>query len=409
MKKTISILITLIILFLITEWGITFFKKGHEVTYKVYQEDTIFEITEIYQKENGNIYDIKIKVEDAEFQYIIKNNYNKQKKIIKNIEYFVENNNKCIYPVLENDEGTYLQCIKDNRLYTSSSYYNQNFISQIQQILSEKGYQLSKFSDNTTEQYLNSTIYTNNLINSDYITLWMYKGINIINPLKKDNITILSFDKYENKHGYLVNNYYIIPNYLSSRVLEFSSVSIINLENKKIEKLELNQTLSSNTYINGIVENKFYYTDPSNLLQIEINPEKKHVRLIGSKELGGTLYNGNWENVNIYDFKNNNILFQKEMPSINYSYKEIIEGDSSYYFYNNSGEVYQLSKNNLTNPILLFKTNNINNFNIIKDTVYYVSDDTLYYFNNKDGIIPVLKNNELRYNTTNRISIYRKS
>ena len=409
MKKIISILSVLIILFLLAEWGINFLKKGHEVFYKVYKDENVFEITEVYQKEQGNVYNIKIKIDKNEFQYLIKNNYNKEKKIIKAIEYFNKDNNICIYPILANEEGTYLQCIKDNKLYTSNSYVDQNFIIQIKKNLEEKGYKLSKTNDNTTKKYLGSTIYINNLIDNDLITLWTYKGINIINTEENKNINVLSFDRYENKHGYLVNNYYIIPNYLSSKVLEFTSVTVINLDNNKKEKLELEHTLSSNTYINGVVDNKLYYTDPSNLLQIEINPKKNKVRLIGSKELGGTLYNGKWENANIYDFVNNKIVFKEEIPSINYSYKEIIEGNSSYYFYNNNGEVYQLSKNNLDKPVLLFRTNNINNFNVIEDTIYYVSGDTLYYFNNKDGIIPLLKNSELRYNTTNRISIYRKS
>lgn len=410
MKRAISILVLLILTFICFEFGVNFLKKGHEVSYQVYVNDKVFKITEIYQKTNGNTYDIKIESDTEVFNYVIENNYNKQKKIIKKIEYFNENNNSCIYPILDNDEGTYLECFKDNKLYTSSSFYDQNFINNIKASLKEKGYQLTKEIDITNvKEYQNTTVYTNNIIDNDLITLWTYKGIRTFT--KKDSLlkNILSFDKYENNHGYLVDKYYIIPSYLSSKVTEFSKVNVINLETKTVEQIDLVYTLSSDTYINGVVDNKLYYTDPSNLLQIEINPKKKTSRLIGSKDLNGQIYNGSWESINIYDFVSNKLLFKKEIPNINYSYKEIIEGKYSYYFYNDNGEVYQISKNSLESPILLFKVDNINNFNVVDDTIYYVADDTLYYYSNEDGIVPILKNNDLRYNTTNRISIYRKS
>lgn len=408
MKRIISILIILVLLFLSFEFGINLLKNGHEISYKIYVGDNIFNIVETYDKKNGDFYLIKIENQNNQFYYIIKNNYNKQKKIIKKIEYFNEDDNTCIYPILNNEEGLYLECIKDGKLYTASSYTDQNFISKIKATLEEKGYNLYKLNDmETIDNYMNSTIYTNNLIENDIVTLWNYKGINTISSEKKDMVNILGFDKYENNHGCLVDNYYIIPNYLSSKVLEFSSVNVIDLNKNEIKKIELGYTLSSDTYINGVVDNKLYYTDPSNLLQLEINPKKANARLIGSKELGGTVYNGKWENINIYDFVKTRILFQKELPKIDYLYEEIIGGYSSYYFYNSIGEVYQLTKNDLNNPILLFRANGLNNFNVIDDTVYYVQDNTLYYYSNKDGIIPVLKNNELHYNTKNRISIYR--
>ena len=267
MKKVISILMILILLFVGFEWGTTFFKKGHEVSYQVFVDDKQFDITEIYQKENEDTYDIRIEYEEVTFSYIIKNNFNKQKKIIKKIEYFEENDNVCIYPILENDNGIYLECVKDGKLYTATSFPNQNLISQIKIALAEGGYQLSKLDDTSiTNEYNNSTIYTNNLIHNDFITLWTYKGIDIISHEENTIINVLAFDKYENNQGYLVGNYYVIPNYLSSKVLEFSSVSVINLNTKKSENIDLGYTLSSSTYINGVVDNKLYYTDPSNLL-----------------------------------------------------------------------------------------------------------------------------------------------
>lgn len=413
MKRIISILILISILFFICQWTIGLLKKEHEVSYKVYFKDEVFEIKEIYKKELGNKYDISIKNRDMAYSYIIDNNYNKQKKIIKEIKYYNDSNNNCIYPILESGEGTYIQCNEKGKTFSETSYPNQNYIAEIKKELIASGYYKNESIDFTKTQTIgNNNYYPNALIETDIITVWNYKGIDIIDTEKTTSKNSLAFDKYENTHGYLVGKYYIVPNYLSSKVLEFSSVNIINIENKEMENLELNYTLSSNTYINGVINEKLYYTDPSNLLQIEINPAKKNVRLIGSKELGGQLYQGEWENTNIYDFATNRILFTDKIPTtINekYSYEEIIKSDINYYFYNNKGEVYRVSENNLNTPVLLFKMSNLNNFKVINNNVYFVVDNTLYYFSEENGIISILKNNELRYNTLNRINIYRKS
>lgn len=413
MKRIISTLILMILLFLVVQWGFVFFKKGHEVSYQVSVDDSIFEIKEIYQKEYGDTYDILIKNGVNQYSYLIVNQYNKQKQIIKGIEYYLENDSECIYPILENGTGTYLECIKDGIFYTDVSFPNQEFITKIKEDLQKKGYDTTIDIDlNETVTIGSSTVYSNSLITSDIITVWNYKGIEII---KEDNPTViatLSFDKYENNHGYLVGKYYISPNYLSSKVLEFSSVTIVDIENGKTDKIELGNTLSSDTYINGVIDEKLYYTDPSNLLQIEINPTKKSARLIGSKELGGQSYQGEWNSVNIYDFATEHILFQEAIPNevINqYSYQQILESNMNYYFSNNSGEVYRVSKNNLDTPILLFQRDNLNNLKVVHNTVYFVQNDTLYSFEESVGITPILKNNELRYNTVNRIDIYRKS
>lgn len=411
MKRAISILMLLVLLLLIFEFCINFLKTGHEVSYQVFYEDKVFNVVEIYQKDENDTYDIKIEYNNIIFSYVINNKLNKQKEIIKKIEYFNDNDNICIYPVLINDNGTYIECVKDGKIYTANSYYNQDFISLIKNKLIEKQYNVFKNIDfDTIEKINNTTVYTNNMLDNDIINLWSYKGIDVI---KKDSIksqSLLSFDKYENNLGVLVGKYYIVPNYLNSKVLEFSSIHIVDITNYKIETIHLDYTLSSNTYINGIVDNKLYYTDPSNLLQVEINPSSSNIRLIGSKDIGGQLYDGSWKNANIYDFVNKKIKFEIENLDIQkFNYVEYVDSGNSYYFYNNSGEVYQVSKNYLDNPVLLFKINGINNFEVIGNTIYYIVYDTIYYYNNEDGIVPIIKNNDFRYNKTNRLEVYRKS
>ena len=101
-KKVISILILMILMFLAFEWGFTFFKKGHEVNYEVYFNDKKFQVDEVYEKTSTDIYDILITNDNHKYSYVIGNQYNKQKKIIKEILYYQENGIECIYPILEN-------------------------------------------------------------------------------------------------------------------------------------------------------------------------------------------------------------------------------------------------------------------------------------------------------------------
>jgi len=51
MKRIISILILISILFFICQWTIGLLKKEHEVSYKIFFDDNSFEIKEVYKAE----------------------------------------------------------------------------------------------------------------------------------------------------------------------------------------------------------------------------------------------------------------------------------------------------------------------------------------------------------------------
>lgn len=400
------------LIFFIFQWGIGLLKKEHIVFYSIYANNITFEVEETYQKDKIDTYDILIKYGDNHYSYLLTNNFHKQKKIITKIEYYQDNDYQCIYPVLENQQGTYLQCRLNGNLYTETSFPDQDYIQKVKNDLQEKGYFFTQNSikDNSITMG-NSVVYKGNLLENDIITLWNYKGIDIIDSSKFETRNVLSFDKYENNQGYLVGKYYIIPNYSNSRVLEFSSIILVDIETNKMDTLELGYTLSKDTYINGIVHQKLYLTDPTNLLQIEIYPNKRVSRLIGSKDLGGQIFRGNWENINIYNLAKEYIAFHdtiSEEITAKYVYTQLLE-ERMYYYIIKNNEVYRVSKSHLDIPVFLFNSNGLSNIKVVDNTVYFVSDNTLFYYQEGIGIIPILKNNELRYNTENRIDVYRKS
>ena len=406
MKRVFSLLILLVTLFIGFELIVNYFTKSYVNKYKIYSNDKVFDVEETYEKKINDKYDIKITVDDKEFYYIVNNTFNKQKKIIKDILIYPNGDDLCIYPILKNNKGTYIECNKKGSLYSSLAY-DRNFINKVKNDLKEKKYMEEQTTSVTPTDANGSKVYSSNIPKKDEVILWKYKGIDRFNTTKSDLNYVLSFDKYENNTGALVGKYYIIPQYTRSNILEFKSVSLIDVTTMKSEKVSLGEyTLSSDTYINGVVDDKLYYTDPSNLLQIEINTKTKKARLIGSEKIGGQMYDGEWKNRNIYDFRNAKIKYTNLNDLSNYKYKDAKEGESCYYFVESNGNVYQVPKLHLDKKILLFNSK-LNNFNVVGEDIYYVNNDTVYYYNIVNETKPILVNKDLIYNTANRISVYR--
>lgn len=407
MKRVISLTVLIIVVLFGSQIVINMFTNSHAYKYVIGNNDLKFNISENYVKENQDSYSIEITNGNNTFYYAIFNDFNKQKKIITNVEYYKDGENICIYPVLKDNIPSYIECISDGSLYSGNMYSNQGFINEIKSDLKTKGYTLYEIDENSKSKPYSSMLVNTNYLNSyDSIVSWQYKGILVTNNKAQTKVLNNTFDKYDNKLGTLSGKYYVMPDYTNSNVLEFYSVTIVDLNSFKQQKLELGHALSSDTYLNGVVNGKIYYTDPSNLIQLEIDPKHKKVKLIGSNDLGGKKYaNGKWEDANIYDFTNSEIKFN-DIPQINYQYTSIVDGGACYYF-TNGNEIYQLFKEHLDKPILIHRTNGINNLNAVNDEVFYVSGNTMYYLSNVKGNLPILIYNDLIYNTNNRVTIYR--
>ena len=92
------------------------------------------------------------------------------------------------------------------------------------------------------------------------------------------------------------------------------------------------------------------------------------------------MYDGEWKNRNIYDFRNATIKYTDLNDLSNYKYKDAKEGESSYYYVESNGNVYQVPKLHLDKKILLFNSK-LSNFNVVGEDIYYVNNDTVYYYN----------------------------
>lgn len=415
MKRTLSLIFLLIVILVAVEWGVTFFKTSHHVEYDYNLNNVEYKVIEDYNKLDSNSYSITINGSNSTFSYIVNNNYNKQKKIIDKIEVTDKDKMICISPILLDGKSLEIECSMDNVTYSYEAVKDDNNVLEFVAYLKSKGYNQSMWNEanNEEDEVLSLVRYKNNFISGDVVSVWNYKGISIINDKTSDYEELYNFDKYNNTHGTVVGKYYVTPIYEYDNVNDFSELYIIDLVSYKRTKMKLNETLNQDTFINGVVDNKLYYLDPDNLIQIEIDPDKKSENIVGNKENNARYYDGKWEEINIYDLvsskKKFNLTFTNNEVLKNYNPKEIIEGKSCFYFSTDDGSYYRLNKTNGVKPVLLFKKNNLKELTVAKDTLYFIDGDTLYYYDMEYGVRKILKNTEWNYNYTNIYNVYKKS
>lgn len=416
MKKAIALIIILITLFFSVQYISTKIKKNHEVEYEIKKDDITFVVKEKYSKKLDNSYSIQISDKTNNFVYTIDNKFNKQKKIIKDVIYETNGNTLCIYPILLNNQKSYIECSSEGKIYSYYSFKNNDVMNKLVLKLNELHVDLSSLNENNNETLTTDTsiLYNKNILNNDVFVVWDYKGVDLINYKTTKYMSLYNYDKYENTHGSVVGNYYVTPQYNYGTVFDFNKLNIINLDELSKKTINLDQTVRQDTYINGVVDNKLYYFDPDSMNQIEINPKNKSQKIVGNEKNNAKFYsNGNWSNINIYEFKTNKKIFtndySNETKLLSYNPVQIFESKNNYYYLTSDNNFYQLNKNFMDNPILLFNQSNMKEIKVVYDTIYHISGDTLYFYNNDNGLKMVLKNNEWNYNYSNIYGIYKKS
>ncbi len=403
MKKIIKNTLIIFLAIIILEFIVFIFKNYHEVSYKIINNKT-FDIEEIYK--DGNYY-FNVKFDDNNIYFDYKKSFSKAKKVLKDVLYYEKNDLKCIFPIFKNNETLNILCLKNNNVYTYDYFKDdlEDFVSEIK----EKGFNVEVFSDNSSSKRLSSAlVYQDNILDDTYIYIWKYNGFYSINNKKLSQLNLFSNDIYINNFGINVSKYYVIPDY--DEKYEYSKFYVVNMTNNKIKELNLkkNQKITNDYYINGVVDDKLYIFDTDNLLQYRINPKKLKIEQIGNKETGGLFYNGEFERLNIYDFKEQKLIFKEDLkiPKNIEKYDEIYSNDENFYYILDNNFIYY--NKTLDKKIYLFKMEDVSNISLIDNTLYFINKDTLYYYDIYHGIKKVITYDELLFNKTNRYAIYKK-
>lgn len=404
MKKIAKMIIKICLIFVLLYVFIFIFKNKHDIRYDIKSNDIDFIVNEKFVSNN---YYIKISSGDYNFSFKVDNSYSKRKKIVDDIYSYELNDYLCIFPILDNDNIDIMCSNKDN---TYSYVYLKDELGDFVNILKDKGYNLSSWDNNVKEKRFGSTlVYQDNIPLDTYIYVWKYNGFYTISSKRLEQLDILNNDLYVNDLGALVDKYYVMPDYNSK--YEFDKFYVYNITNNKRKVLKLKESISFDSYINGVKDGKLYLFDKDNLVQYEVNPKKKKIKEIGNKQDGALYYDKEWINLSVYDFRDNELLFKDDYSHLN----DIVDVTSLDYVYNNLNYYYYFVDNDfyvydsvMDVKTLLFSYDDISYIFNVFDDVYFVRDNVLYLYNISSGISKILVYDELRFNTINRISIYKK-
>ena len=405
MKKIFSFVIVLGILFFVFQFGITLLKKGHVIDYKINIDNKEILINEKYiKKASDNYYLFKVNIEENTFVFDVNNEFNKQKKVIDNFKIYEQDDLFCISPIyIKNSDESTVICNLNGQptSYTTvkDSYDLDEFLNSLDNFNFDK-----YVSFDSTSVIGKSDVYNDNMYEDEVLIVYDYKDLIKITKSNRERIGFSNYDIYHNETGILIGEYYILP--IFENKPEYSGVQIINIEDGKKEQIKFEDEISTNIYINGVVDDKLYFFDKSNLVQYEIDPNKKTYRVVGDKNTNGQYYDGRWATRNIYDFYKQELMFTNTFP-IKGDYVNAYETSKYYYYYDSNNKFYKVYKQELDNPIFLFQYDDIKEVKVVNDSIYFIHLDTIYRFD-ETGIKKIVTNNEFKYNYENIYSAYFK-
>ena len=402
MKRIIAFILFLTGIYLIYQVSVNFIKTEHNINYIKKLGDKEYAINEIYNKNKKvDYYYITIKTPDKEFVFDIDNIFNKQKNIVENIYLYEKNELTCLYPIFLGGETADLQCNIDGKLYSYLTIKDKYNLSEFIEAL--PNYNEGLKNNKEFDDYYDLKVYKNNIQDKESIILYNYKNIITLTKALKKEKNFAEKDVYKNKDGILVDKYYILPNYDTTGT--HPSFKIIDIKKNDYVNLPLKENISSNYYINGIVDNILYIFDKTNKTQYSINPKENSYEVESSNDNIGKAYiDGKWSEVTTFDLANKNIIFTEDLTKVKESYDYIFK-NNKYYYYVDNDTFYKSYILDPTKKVELFKASDVSVIKLVNDNIYYIQDITLYRYKD-NSIIPILERKEFKYNKENIYEIY---
>lgn len=415
MKRLFMLLIILFCLFLGVQFCFNYFGKGGTSNYRI----DGFDVKEVFTQNRKNEFDnyyIEISKDDTVFSIQLFDNFNKSNKIIKEIEYFKDDQYECIFPVFKGTKQyTDLICKSD-------VYYNYQEIKNKDNKLDEfvsglKNYNEDNLIDKKDYKEAKGYKLYNNLPDNHYLALDSYQGIVLYNNNAMEYIKLFDRDIYERKISSSISKNYIVADY--NEEYDFHKFKIVNLENGSIKEVVSDKSISFDSYIQGSIGDELYLFDKSNKKQYEIDLKGKTVIEIGNESSGVKVYQNNeWQNSNVYEASSNDLVFNTYKGELNingiaYDKVDKIGNALSGYYYmykkvNGRYEVYRANVQNTSNITYLFDTDNISYAIYDKDYVYYKDGKYIKCYSSKFGVRTIAENNELAFNNNLKMYLYVK-
>lgn len=400
MKKYKMYLIIIFIVMLIPIIMKTFHKK-HTIEYKINK----YIVKENFSKEGKNhYYEFKINNKKETYSYIINNNINKRKKIIKEIKEYKKDNLKCIIPIYVKDIDNNIFCLEDNKQV--SNYYLKDNKSFKNIIEDAKKYKINlPENDDKKTNYKKIEIYQNNIIDDTAFIIWNYKGIYNIQNKEIKQKKFLDYDLYDNIMSAVTSRYFVL--FENSDVMGIENIYYYDLKKDKYSVYKLKEKLSKDSYINGVYNDLIYVTDNKKKIQYTINIKKEKIEEVGKEEIGYIKYIDDEKEI----LTKSDFFMEKQFfDNVRIQNKDITKSkdlvkEKQVYYYLEENKFY---KNiNGYNSILLFELDDIKEWKIYNGDIIMIVDDTVYMYNDNYGLRKILKYNELNYNYENIIKYWK--
>lgn len=426
MRKLTMMLLSLFVIYFIIQISFNFFGTGHTIVYNLKEGENFFTVEEKFTNNTSdevNSYHFKIKFKDDEIVFQTYEYFSNNERIINKIEYFEDDNYKCILPVFSSGRTVSdLLCLHNNSL----TYYH-NLIGKSKK-LDEFANKLtmydigSKFIDkietkNKTELET-ITFYEDNILENHFISFTDYKGLftlNKINFKKIHHIDLFKNDVYKRDIEVFLEDYYIVPNYNQKH--DYNDIFILNTVDNKLIKISSHQKISFDSYIQGLIDNKIYLVDVKNNIQYKLDLKKEIILEVGNVDTGALIYeNGKLNRVKFDEVASKPYLFyKKELSSSDKTYYKIdkmhYENTGYTYFYKknkNSVEVYRAPNASTDLKTHLFTVDNIQNVKYVDDYIYFEDGHYIKYYSDKTGLKTLLKNEEYSFNKNLKFWAYIK-
>ena len=400
MKKYKTYLIVIIIVMLIPIL-IKTFTKSHSVEYKV----NGYNISEkFYIEDNIHKYEFKISNKKQIYSYILDNNMNKRKKVIKGIKTINKDNLKCIIPTYKKNIDNDIYCLEDNKQISIYSLLKNKTFKKI--ISSAKEYKIElPSSDNKSKDYKKINVYQNNINEDEAYILWSYKGINILKNDEFKYVKFLEDDLYDNVMATTTSKYYVL--FENSDVMGIENIHYYDIKKDKYKVYKLKEKISKDSYINGVYDDLIYVTDNKKKIQYTINLKKEEINIVGNEE-GYIKYisNSDKEIMTKSDFFMKKQYFTNErIKDSNITKSNDLIKDKKIYYYKDNNKFYK----NISgyNSIYLFSIKDVKDWYLENENIILLVDDTIYQYNDKTGLRKILDYNELNYNNKNIVKFWK--
>ena len=403
-KKVISFSLIFLIILLIYQYVINGVKNNHFVEYSI-EKDKSYRIMENYIKDGDDDYYLfKINSDTNNYVFEIKNKFNKQKNVIEDIYEINQNGYSCIAPIYNNKKYyTYPLCVKDNIVYSYNSVKDEldfsDLINKIEDSAKDKYFKgSSKIDEEGT--ILNKSYFDDN----EVLIIYGYKNVSLHYSTFNRILSFSSIDSYKNTYGTLVGKYYMIPKI--SNLAYFNVYYKYNVETGEKDEISLPKSISKQSYINGVYNNKLYIFDKSDLKQYEIDPKNGEVIEIGNTENEAFVYkDGKEGKISVYDLNNGNITFSENISEFSNIDYDNIYPSNKYIIYEKDGSYYKVYKKYLDTPIFLFNDKDLKSVKVKYDNIYYIKDETIYKYNTY-GAFPMGTKSEFKFNYDNIFDVY---